>query len=635
MAYSLISYPTYSSEPSDLERLYGAEYLGLDLEYSGETPTILGLSDGKLHVSVPWTDGAPYLRELVSRYPATKFVGHNMVGADLPLLEGISLDQVEDTILWWYLTQMHLCKSSTKQSLDEEAGTGRKGAGYMNLWSMASVNTDFPHWKTCRGKYCSGPCPKCNPFWYNALDAAAPVIALSKLQRKAQLMRVDHLYPMHRKLMYVLDQMRTYGVFVDVPYIEELNKTFVRERAELAKQLPFNPNSPKQVVSHFKQWELEDAQQESINDLVEELGDSCPAELADLQAYKELGNGTDRWFAPQYRDSHGYTKGYRDPAGFVHPRLNPFTSSGRLACSAPNFQNVGKRKGEAMRRAIIAPPGWYIVRADLSNAENRVVLHFGGYTVSRDTDLHTWVAELAGLTPDMDFVKRVGGGKPRQAAKSIQHAGNILEGLQLKTAEQLRSKRIRDEISKGAREVHPDWTFNGKIVSFTGSNLSRRVYGDATLDHRRSALEIQAKYFARFPGIRTFQRDISKRCERDGVVRGPLGYCLLSFGEDTDRMKINQATWQQQPVSHVTKLALLTLWERWERTQKMRPVLQVHDEILCYCRNDVPPADACSWLVEALEQAVPEIPGLIIPADPTYGSSWAESDQREIRRKSS
>ena len=150
------------------------------------------------------------------------------------------------------------------------------------------------------------------------------------------------------------------------------------------------------------------------------------------------------------------------------------------------------------------------------------------------------------------------------------------------------------------------------------------------MDHRHAALEISGKYFARFPGIRGFQRDISKRCERDGVVRGPLGYCLLSFGEDTDRMKINQATWQQQPVSHITKLALLTLWDRWESDGKLRPVLQVHDEILCYCRADVPPADACGWLVEAMEQVVPEIPGLTIPAEPTYGSSWAESDQNEL-----
>ena len=67
----------------------------------------------------------------------------------------------------------------------------------------------------------------------------------------------------------------------------------------------------------------------------------------------------------------------------------------------------------------------------------------------------------------------------------------------------------------------------------------------------------------------------------------------------------------------------------------MRPVLQCHDEILCYCRNEVPPAEACGWLVSAMEQEMPEIPGLIIPAEPTFGTSWAESDQLKFIQKDS
>ena len=632
MIYVPTNWPAYSSEPSDIERLYGEPIIGVDFEFSGETPTIIGLSNGRdLHISVSYTDGAPYLRELISKHPETKYVGHNILQADLQFMDGVSLVNIQDTILWWWLTNCHLCKSSTKQALDEEGGSGRKGAGYMNLWSMASVNTDFPFWKTCRkGKFsnCSGPCPKCQPFWYNALDAAAPVIALPKLQRKAQLMRVDHLYPMHRKLMYVLDQMRSYGVFVDVQYIEELNEKFKTERAELAEKLPFNPNSSKQVVAHFKGWDLEDAQQETVDDLVDDLGDSAPSELLDLQAYKELGNGTDRWFAPQYRDKHGYIKGYRDLAGFVHPRLNPFTSSGRLACSAPNFQNVGKRKGEAMRRAIIAPPGWYIVRADLSNAENRVALHFSGYTIERGIDLHTWVAELAGITPDMEISKREG--SVRQAAKKIQHANNNLEGLQLKSQEQLRTKKMREEISKGVRKVFWDWTFCKKIVTFSGSYEAQRTFGSATYENRLKVHEVNSKYTDKFPGLIDFRKRVSSSCERTGCVISPMGYTLLSFGEENDRMKIAQSVSQQCPVAHVTKLALLTLWDRWEQGGYMRPVLQCHDEILCYVRDDVEPETAGRLLVEAMEQPIPEIPGLVIPAEPTYGPNWAESSQTSL-----
>ena len=93
-------------------------------------------------------------------------------------------------------------------------------------------------------------------------------------------------------------------------------------------------------------------------------------------------------------------------------------------------------------------------------------------------------------------------------------------------------------------------------------------------------------------------------------------------------MKIAQGVTQQQPVAHVTKLALLRLWKRWERDGLMRPALQVHDEILCYAKNSVPPTTAMGWIQEDMEIEMPEIPGLVIPAEPTWGPTWAEGDQK-------
>ncbi len=512
--------------------------------------------------------------------------------------------------------------------------------GSFNLGTFASIYTNFPHWKSCRGDSCTGPCPKHDQMWYNAIDCASVAEGLPKVKLQAKLRGVDKLYPLHRELAWVLAQMREFGVRINVPYVynsdihplgsrngDSLDEQFQMERERIRNLLPFNPQSPKAVVDHFKELRLTDAQETTISDLVDDLGESAPEELKLLLEYKELGNGVNRWFEPEYRDKNGWLKGYLDRDGYVHPRLNPFTSTGRLACSSPNFQNIYKRKGEQIRKAIIAPEGWYIVRADLSNAENRVVLYFSGYEIPRDLDLHTWVAEIAGLTPEMDFVQRIGGGKTRQAAKSVQHASNILEGLQLKTPEALRSARIKSEVIAGARVVYPNWTFRGKIVTFTGVNLSRRVYGDATFEHRRMALEIQEKYFARFPDIRKWQQKVSKQCEVDGAVRGPLGYVLLSFGDDEDRMKIAQGTSQQQPVAHVTKLALLAMWRRWEQQRNYRPCLQVHDECLAYVRNDVHPDQAMEWMREDMEPKVVEMPGLVLPAEATHGNTWAESDQ--------
>lgn len=677
--------PPVSRDPADFDKFQNSEILGLDLEWSKyEKPTVLGISDGTLSVSVPFEDGVDYLRDLLKT--KHRWVGHNFISADQLVLSrmgiNIPLEDIEDTILWMWLVNAHLAKSSGKTALEEDAGE-KRGRGFFNLGTMLSVYTDIWHYKSCRGGSCSGPCPEHAKFDYNGIDSLGPVLALPALKRQAQLRGVDKLYPMHRELAYVLAQMQEYGVRVDVPYIyprsvhplgsttgQSLNELFLKEKAEIETTLPFNPKSPKQVMEYFKtiRIEIDNAQEETIRELVDDLGDSAPDELVNLLDYKELGNGVDRWFEPQYRDQDGWLQGYLDSNGFCHPRLNFFTSSARLACSSPNFQNIAKRRksrkvcecncplknhtirrieivkgrekeffactscscqertpmsiGKKIRRAIIAPEGWYIVRADYSNAENRVVLHQSGYTIPRNVDLHEEVAEMAGITEKMEISKLLG--SVRDAAKSIQHANNILEGLQLKLPVDLYKPKFKAEVAAGARIVHPNWTFQKKVVSFTGANLARRIYGDASWEHRKAALEISEKYFARFPGVREFQKRTSAQNEREGAVRTPLGYCTLSFGDAEDRMKTGQGITQQQPVAHVTKLALLNIWKRWKRDGLMRCVLQVHDEVICYVKDSVHPETAKEWLRQDLEIEMPEFPGLIIPADPSYGKSWAD-----------
>src|ERR1019366_6598148 len=127
--------------------------LGLDLEWHIQSgvPTVLGVSDGKLTVSVPWEQGYPYLVNLLLDHPGVKLVGHNIIGADRDVLKGMAIDiplgQCEDTILLHWLVNMHLSKSANKAMMEEDAGE-KRGRGFNNLWTMASLYTDLPNWKT-------------------------------------------------------------------------------------------------------------------------------------------------------------------------------------------------------------------------------------------------------------------------------------------------------------------------------------------------------------------------------------------------------------------------------------------------------------------------------------------------------
>jgi hypothetical protein len=687
-------WPNVSRRASDISKLGGAHsyaiqktlrkaigandkqlIIGLDFEFHNDKPHIIGLSDGSLNVSVPYANGARPFQDLLKRFDKNLvLVGHSLISSDLFVLRASGIDfpvnSTEDTIILWWLTNMHLCKVSQKGSIDD--GDIKRGSGFMNLGAMASVNTSLNNWKECRGEgVCDGPCPEHDVFGYNGIDSVAPVLALSSLHRKAKLTGVAKLYPMHRELAYELEEMSRFGVFIDVPYIKELQGTFERDKKELKERFPFNPNSPKQVVEHFgaKGITLSDTAEETIRDLVEDNDD----EILDLLLeYKEMGKGTDSWFGPKYLDKRG----------FVHPRIGFYTSSARMMCSSPNFHNVAKRRkdrrncecghkltehieaaginysgdeasvrgcvragcscerfsgqsiGKRIRRAIIAPEGYYIIRADYSNAENRVFLYEAGYDIPHVNergerfDLHQWVVEIAGLTDDMPF--SVSLGNAREAAKSIQHAGNYMEGLQLLDDIGLRSKRVKDEINAGARVIYPDWRFEGKTVSFTGINLARRAFGEATWDKRKEALGIAERYFGRFDKVRGLQQRITRQIETDKAVRPPHGYVTLSYGFAEDRMKTAAAIWGSQPVAHISKLALVDLARKFKRDGKLRPILQIHDEILGYCSKDIPPDEAGRLLRASMEIETSEMPGLILPAE----ASWGDPDIKGADGKS-
>jgi hypothetical protein len=634
----LKEWPKIDRYPEALLSLNPQPYLSLDWEWRirDNKPTILGASDGIRTVSVPHEQGKPYLIEVIRKFPQARILGHNFISADLPvaIAEGIDipLAQVDDTIIWHWLTNMSLCKG-TKKADDEEGE--KRGRGFMNLFAMCSAHLAVPNWKECVGEeqclHEHRPCPSHDPFGYNGNDCYWPVHAMGPMMRRAKLMGVDRLYPLHQKFAAVLSKVRERGVLVDVPYVDKLRTDFEKACEDMRAGFTFNPNSPPQIKAHFKVKGifLENTEEETIREAVDVHEDS---ELERLLDYKELGKGPDRWFAPRKFDyDKNNWEGYVDESGYIHCNLQIFTSTGRLACSNPNLQNVAKRRkdrntgeslGKKIRRAIVAPDGYYLYRADLKNAENRVFLHLAGYHDIPNVDFHARMRDMIGIKEDDPFA--ISQGNAREAAKTVTHATDYMEGIKLVTESEFRSQRIQREISAGVRIAFQDWKVFGKIVTFTGINLARRAFGDASWDNRRRALSVTMKYFEGFPKLRGLQMEITRQVEVERCVRPPTGYVLASYGYEEDRLKTAAAMWGSNPVAHATKYGMLNV----EEHPNLILVLQVHDEFLMYvdCRHE--PRKVAGWIRECMEVNMPEIPGLVIPAEPSYGRSWA--DQKEI-----
>src|SRR4029077_6613073 len=209
----------------------------------------------------------------------------------------------------------NLAKSSGKSALMEDSDE-KRGRGFFNLGTMLSVYTNLPHYKSCRGVSCTGPCPDHDKYGYNALDSLGPVLAIPGLQRQARLRGVDKLYSLHSQLAYDLACIQEAGVRIDVPFVysrdkhplgstdgQSLDEKFRKAKDEIEVTLPFNPRSPKAVMEYFQEKhgiKLPDVQEVTISELVDEMEDSAPEELQALLSFKELGNGVDRWFLPQY-----------------------------------------------------------------------------------------------------------------------------------------------------------------------------------------------------------------------------------------------------------------------------------------------------------------------------------------------
>lgn len=618
--------------------------IGLDFEYSVSTlkPSITGIANRTPHANArPWDlEEAKHLVDFCLQNDI-KLVGHNSVATEKALLERnlgrkLPLDLFEDTMLEHYLLNQDFCKGTDKEE-DEQS------LGFMNLFSMASMTTDLPQWKLCRGRACEGPCPRHDVFGYCAIDAYTSVEGDGVMKEQMKTHGIP--YAFYRELMELAEichEMEMQGLRIDLPYIDKLNGEMDAAKDKLfpytvegkAHVYPdFNPRSRDQIIDWFgeKGMRFGGTEKKYIQKVLERQGvksghgdfkeyldwleenppsDAPLKQLYNLYQFKSSGKGCDPWFGEKYRDGD-----------YIHPRfIVTGTCTGRLASSRPNFTNVPTRGwGTAIKKAIVPRNADdHFLEVDASQLELRTVLYLSGVDPSIiGADAFTWMVEK-GRGNFEKATKLMPAFTARDVAKSVSYGSLYGEGIKLLSPTDLASSRIKREIFDGCLRVYNDWEFRGKKVAFTGSNLAERFFGSRTDANRKKALEIQEDlYFAQFPALRAWHKKTLAEVEAKQAIKSVSGRFLRLYGEDVDDAKMAFSfLGQGGGADHIQAIMI-----KYKRELGVIPDLMVHDSLLFSIPKTWSDAKALEFLQPMFSETW-RFPGLAIPGVPKRGVNY-------------
>ncbi len=263
------------------------------------------------------------------------------------------------------------------------------------------------------------------------------------------------------------------------------------------------------------------------------------------------------------------------------------TSTGRLASSDPNLQNIPIRseEGKKIRSAFIAAPGKKLLAVDYSQIELRLLAHMAGLpelqkAFRENQDIHTQTASQVFNVP-LDQVTS----ELRQRAKAINF---------------------------------------GIIYGISPFGLAKQL-GIS----RESAAHHIETYFKLYPGIQDYMERMKAEAREKGYVTTLLGRrCFIQDINTKDPVRKNFAERQainaplQGGNADIIKKAMIKL-DRLFKEQRLAAhmLLQVHDELI-FEIEEKDLDKATPLIVNTMQSIVQLSVPLVVEAN--VGSNWAE-----------
>ncbi len=398
---------------------------------------------------------------------------------------------------------------------------------------------------------------------------------------------------MERPLLPILADMEEKGVLVDKSYLQDLSEEFKTHIASLEKEIhtlagqEFLISSPKQLGEVlFDSLGLPGGKKSKKSgqygtgaEILEELaaqGHTIAEKVVQWRMYEKLRS--------TYTDA---LVGQIDADGRVHTTLQQtVAATGRLSSSDPNLQNIPIRteEGKRIRKAFVAAEGYNLIAADYSQIELRLL------------------AEMADIEVLKNAFKQ---GQDIHAATASQMFGVPLE-------------EMTPEFRRQAKTIN-----FGIIYGISAHGLSVRLGIE-----RSEAARFIEQYFEHYPGIRKYMDAKKLEAQENGYITTLYGrkvhikgiadknYMMRAFAE---RQAINAPL--QGTAADIIKRAMIAVHREYKNSETVRPLLQVHDELLFEIKKDVAETETAN-IKKIMENAAHLSLPLVVEAG--IGHDWGE-----------
>jgi len=435
---------------------------------------------------------------------------------------------------------------------------------------------------------------------YAAEDADITLRLWQVLKPQVLAKGLMHVYErLERPLVAVLARMEARGISVDRQILSRLSGEFAQKAAAIEDEIhelageKFNVGSPKQLgeilfgkmglpggsKTKSGQWATG---AQLLEDLAAE-GHELPRRIVDWRQLTKLKS--------TYTDA---LPGYINPeTERVHTSYSlAATSTGRLASSEPNLQNIPIRtaEGRRIRTAFVAEKGNKLISADYSQIELRVLAH---------------VADIAQLK--QAFAE----GIDIHAMTASEMFGVPVEGMPA-------------EVRRRAKAIN-----FGIIYGISAFGLANQLGIP-----RSEAGDYIKTYFERFPGIKDYMDATKEFARANGYVETIFGrrahYPEIKSSNPqvrafNERAAINAPI--QGSAADIIRRAMIRMEEALsDATLSARMLLQVHDELIFEAPEDE--VDATIKLVrDVMENAALPAIQMAVPlhVDASAADNWDEA----------